>query len=325
MARCGVNGPVSARLIRQQSSAAASAMPRPASASSSASAPSFAAQPPQVVSSVSRSVGTRSRARPDHRRDLPAARHNARMTGRPAPRARRPRRRRSPRQRRLAGRGVHRRAGRRAGPGRDPVPALARRAPKRPEPVPVRGARLRRRGVRCVLPAGRLPWEPDPVDAATDVTNIELEQLRLAVALDRLAERPAKGHAAGARRPRLRCDARAPAGLTPALVRGCGPDRRHAALGRLVPPLLEGRRRSVRLPPPAGAVRPRDGRRGLRAKSLWQFSDRDYFIAPMSAIELAAHSSPDPTIEWYQADHAMRSAKARARRTTFLRENLRLT
>ncbi|MCI0345408.1 MAG: hypothetical protein L0221_08180, partial [Chloroflexi bacterium] len=44
---------------------------------------------------------------------------------------------------------------------------------------------LARLGVRCVLPAGRLPWGPDPVDAETDVANIELEQRRLAAAVDR--------------------------------------------------------------------------------------------------------------------------------------------
>ena len=42
-------------------------------------------------------------------------------------------------------------------------------------------------GVRCVLPAGRLPWVPDPVDAPTDIANIELEQRRLGAALDGLA------------------------------------------------------------------------------------------------------------------------------------------
>jgi len=63
----------------------------------------------------------------------------------------------------------------------------------------------------------------------------------------------------------------------------------------------------------------------LTATTLWQFSDRDFYIAPMSAVELARASGPDPAIEWYQADHAMRSAKARARRTAFLRRALGLT
>ncbi len=64
--------------------------------------------------------------------------------------------------------------------------------------------------------------------------------------------------------------------------------------------------------------------RELRAKSLWQFSERDFFIAPMSAIELARASGPDPTIEWYAADHAMRSARARKARARFLEHQLRL-
>ena len=65
-----------------------------------------------------------------------------------------------------------------------------------------------------------------------------------------------------------------------------------------------------------------------RAKLLWQFSDRDYFIAPMSAVELArAAPLPEgeqPAIEWYSADHAMRSAKARAARAAFLTDALEL-
>ena len=65
-------------------------------------------------------------------------------------------------------------------------------------------------------------------------------------------------------------------------------------------------------------------RRDLQATALWQFSDRDFFIAPMSAIELARAAPGDPTMEWYGADHAMRSAKARASRTRFLEANLEL-
>ena len=41
-------------------------------------------------------------------------------------------------------------------------------------------------GVRSVLPAGRLPWVPNPVDAETDIANIEVEQARLGAALDGL-------------------------------------------------------------------------------------------------------------------------------------------
>src|SRR5262249_3458105 len=64
----------------------------------------------------------------------------------------------------------------------------------------------------------------------------------------------------------------------------------------------------------------------LRASVLWQFSDRDYFIAPMSAVELARAlpGGGDPRIEWYAADHAMRSSRARAARRRFLDAELKL-
>jgi pimeloyl-ACP methyl ester carboxylesterase len=69
---------------------------------------------------------------------------------------------------------------------------------------------------------------------------------------------------------------------------------------------------------------PIESARGLAAKTLWQFSSRDYFIAPMSAVELARAAPGEPVIEWYEADHAMRSSKARASRATFLRRELGL-
>ncbi|HYK95590.1 MAG TPA: hypothetical protein VE011_06985 [Candidatus Dormibacteraeota bacterium] len=52
---------------------------------------------------------------------------------------------------------------------------------------------LARLGVRSVLPAGRLPWVPDPIDVETDVANIELEQVRLGTALDALVAGPPTG------------------------------------------------------------------------------------------------------------------------------------
>src|SRR5262249_50297125 len=66
--------------------------------------------------------------------------------------------------------------------------------------------------------------------------------------------------------------------------------------------------------------------RDLRAPTLWQFSSRDFYIAPMSAMELvrAAPVDGEPRLEWYAADHAMRSAKARAARGRFLVETLGL-
>ena len=181
-----------------------------------------------------------------------------------------------------------------------------------------------RQGARCVLPAGRLPWVPDPVDAETDVANIELEQGRLGAALDRLAEDLPKGaplalvgHDFGAMHGLL-LTARRPAFANVVIIAATprwadwflrfwkvGGDR-FDYLRRLAP------------------YDPVTAARSLKVPTLWQFSERDYFIAPMSAVELARASSDEPAIEWYKTDHAMRSAKARAGRAAFLRRELRL-
>lgn len=182
---------------------------------------------------------------------------------------------------------------------------------------------LARLGVRSVLPAGRLPWGPDPVDAETDVANIELEQGRLGAALDRLADGlpddtplALVGHDFGAMHGLL-LTARRPAFVAAVIVAATprwadwflrfwnvGGDR-FDYLRRLAP------------------YDPVTAARSLTVPTLWQFSERDYFIAPMSAVELARASSDEPAIEWYKADHAMRSAKARAARAAFLRRELR--
>lgn len=181
-----------------------------------------------------------------------------------------------------------------------------------------------RQGVRSVLPAGRLPWGPDPVDAATDVANIELEQRRLGAALDRLAEGlpddtplALVGHDFGAMHGLLLA-ARRPAFAAAVII---------AATPRWADWFLrfwkvQGDRFDYlrRLAP----YDPVTNARALEVPTLWQFSARDYFIAPMSAVELARASGDDPAIEWSTADHAMRGAKVRAARAAFLRRELRL-
>jgi len=179
-------------------------------------------------------------------------------------------------------------------------------------------------GVRCVLPAGRLPWELDPVDAATDIANIELEQRRLGGALERLGA----GMSNGTPLALVGHDFGAMHGLVLAARR---PVFKAAVVVAATPRWGDWFLRFWRV---GGdrfeylrALSPYDPvtvARGLEAKALWQFSDRDFFIARMSAIELAGAAGPDPTIEWYTADHAMRSAKARAARRAFLGRQLGL-
>jgi pimeloyl-ACP methyl ester carboxylesterase len=181
-----------------------------------------------------------------------------------------------------------------------------------------------RLGVRSVLPQGRLPWGSDPVGPETDVASIELEQRRLGSAIDALRAGLPKGaplalvgHDFGAMHGLLLA-ARHPV-FTAAVLIAATPrwgdwflrfwkvdGDRFDYLRRLAP------------------LDPVESARGLRATTLWQFSDRDYFIAPMSAVELARAAPGEPALEWYGADHAMRSAKARASRTSFLRLELGL-
>jgi pimeloyl-ACP methyl ester carboxylesterase len=175
-------------------------------------------------------------------------------------------------------------------------------------------------GVRCVLPAGRLPWLPDPVDADIDIANIELEQRRLGAALDALIAGLPKGspvalvgHDFGAMHGLL-LTARRPVFAAAALIAATprwgdwflrfwkvGGDR-FDYLRRLAP------------------LDPIEAARSLTVPTLWQFSSRDWFIAPMSAMELvrAVPVDGEPMLEWYEGDHAMRSAKARAARKRFL-------
>lgn len=183
---------------------------------------------------------------------------------------------------------------------------------------------LAREGVRSVLPAGRLPWQVPPKDAATDVTGIETEVARQAAAFDRLAE----GLPAGAPIALVGHDFGAMSGV---LVIGRRP-RISAAVVIAASPRwadwflpfwkIEGDRFDY-----ARALAPFDpidSVRGLDIPMLFQFSRRDFYIAPMDAVGLAKAAKREPTLEWYGADHAMRSAKARASRIAFLRRELRL-
>jgi pimeloyl-ACP methyl ester carboxylesterase len=181
------------------------------------------------------------------------------------------------------------------------------------------------RGVRSVLPAGRLPWVPDPVDAETDVANIELEQRRLMAALDGLAAGLPKGapvalvgHDFGAMHGLLLA-ARHPGRFRAAVVIAATPRWADWFLRFWK---IDGDRFDYlrRLAP----LDPIESSRALSVTTLWQFSERDFFIAPMAAVELARASGPEPTIEWFKADHAMRSAKARGSRAVFLARELGL-
>jgi pimeloyl-ACP methyl ester carboxylesterase len=177
-------------------------------------------------------------------------------------------------------------------------------------------------GVRSVLPAGRLPWLVPPTDAESDAANIELEIRRLERAFAELA-RPLGpkapialvGHDFGA-------------------THGIGLAARESRIEALVviaaPPRwadwflpfwpiagdpIEYRRRLAPLDPVTVIA-------ATKAEILFQFSRRDFYLAPMSGRELARGAGRDVGLEWYEADHAMRSSRARAARLAFLRRTL---
>ena len=177
-------------------------------------------------------------------------------------------------------------------------------------------------GVRCVLPQGRLPWGPDPVDADIDIANIKLEQARLGAAVDRLISGLPKGtplalvgHDFGAMHGLLLATRR-PVFKAAAVI--AATPRWGDWFLRFWPMQVDRFDYLRRLSP----LDPITVAPDLTPATLWQFSNRDYFIAPMSAVELARASTSkrggEPVIEWYAADHAMRSSKARAARRAFL-------
>lgn len=181
------------------------------------------------------------------------------------------------------------------------------------------------RGVRSVLPAGRLPWLLPPKDAASDVAAIELEQRRLDAAFAALRQGlPAKapvamvGHDFGAMHG-LGLLARTPRIEAAVLIAGVP---RWADWFRPFWPIEteELEYRAALLPHDPVRLIPK-----TRADLLLQFSRNDFYIPQFWGRELArATGRDDVGLELYAADHAMRSAKARASRTAFLVKHLRL-
>jgi pimeloyl-ACP methyl ester carboxylesterase len=179
-------------------------------------------------------------------------------------------------------------------------------------------------GVRSVLPAGRLPWLVAPTDAEADASNIELEGRRLDRTFAELAAPLGKkvplaivGHDFGvmhgillaARQPRVK-----------ALVVVAAPPRWadwFLPFWTILGDPIEYRRHLAPFDPTAVLSK-------TKAELLFQYSRRDFYLALMSGRELARAAGRDVTFESYEADHAMRSAKARASRATFLRRTLKL-
>ena len=172
-------------------------------------------------------------------------------------------------------------------------------------------------GVASVLPQLVFPWSVEPSGSAADMEQIESEVRGLKPAVDRLAALGAHrvvlvGHDFGAMHGVLLMarDRRIVAGVL------IGPANRWAdwfvRFWTIDEDRLDYMRAVRRLDPieviPALAPRP----------LLLQFAEHDWFIAGMDASELHRAAQEPKRTETYDADHAMRSDRARADRRGFI-------
>jgi len=185
-------------------------------------------------------------------------------------------------------------------------------------------AELAGAGVVSLLPQGRFPWVDAPDNATDDAAAVTAEVARLRAGLDLLAARadvdPARlgvvGHdfggmlatVAAAEETRLR-----------ALVIVAATPR----WGDWFLPfwqIADDRLDYLR------AMRPLDPieRIGAAAPAsvLFQFADRDFYIAPMSAREFARAAPDGAELRMYDTGHDMRLAEIKADRLAFLTRTL---
>jgi pimeloyl-ACP methyl ester carboxylesterase len=185
-------------------------------------------------------------------------------------------------------------------------------------------ALARDHGVTSVLPQGRFPWSAPPTDAEADARRIRAEVDRHRAALDLLAARdgvdPGRiglvGHDFGAMHGILAAaeDQRARAAVLIASTPRWG--------DWFLPfwPIAGDRFDYLRALSPLDPVTA-IGRLAPRPVLL-QFAKQDFYIAPMSGLELAHAAGDAKELRWYDADHALRSDEARADRATFLGQQL---
>jgi len=179
----------------------------------------------------------------------------------------------------------------------------------------------REQGAVSILPQGRFPWAAGPTDADSDAIRIRAEVARHAAALDELAGRPdvdaerigLVGHDFGGMHGILLAadDQRVAAAVVIAATPRWGDwllpfwdiaGDRHDYLRALHPldPITR-----------IGDIAPRP--------VCLQFARNDFFIAPMTGLELHAAAGDPKQMHPYEADHGVRDPQARVDRAAFLR------
>ena len=179
---------------------------------------------------------------------------------------------------------------------------------------------LARDGVTSVLPQGRFPWSVAPSGAAADTAAIETEVRRLRTCLDVLAGRPTVDPA------RLAVVGHDFGGMAAVVAAGEGPRLRGLVVVAATPrwgdwflpfwPIPDDRIDYLRALRPLDPVE-RIGQ--VRAdRVLLQVARADFYIAPMSGLELRRAGPEGTRLESYESDHAMREPAIRDDRRRFL-------
>jgi dienelactone hydrolase len=178
-------------------------------------------------------------------------------------------------------------------------------------------------GVVSLLPQGAFPWDGGPTDSSADIARIEAHLARIRAGLDVLESRGVSrigvvGHDFGA--------------MYAALV--ASRDRRPIAYALIAGTprwgdwflpfwkIDEDRHDYLRAMAPVDPIT--HIRDAAPADLLFQFASDDFYIARMTAREFAAQASEPKAVEFYDADHAMRSPAAEADRVGFLTRTLGL-
>ncbi|MFN8620724.1 MAG: hypothetical protein U0869_08290 [Chloroflexota bacterium] len=186
---------------------------------------------------------------------------------------------------------------------------------------------LARAGVASLLPQGRFPWAGDPTDAAADRARIDDQVAVLRRGLDLLTSA-----AVGADPARLAFVGHDFGAMYGAIL--AGEDRRAqgyvlmAAVPRWGDWFLPFWRITDDRIDYLRALRDRDPiehvGRAAPARLLFQSAADDFYIAEMTARELARAASEPRELRRYPGDHALRDLGARADRLAFLAEVLGL-
>jgi dienelactone hydrolase len=188
-------------------------------------------------------------------------------------------------------------------------------------------AELAAAGVVSLLPQGRFPWVIAPDNAADDAVAIEAEVARLRAGLDLLAHRPdvdatrlgVVGHDFGGMLATV-------AAAAETRLRGLVVIAATPRWGDWFLPfwqIADDRIDYLRALHPLDPIE--QVSKAAPASLLFQFGERDYYIALMSAREFLRAAPEGAEYRTYDTGHDMRLREIRADRFTFLVRSLELT